>query len=379
MTMKKIFLLAAVAVAALNSAGAEREVLKTTPELGEGGLVRFAVPAPSTLDSIAIDGLPGGRLPLRYRDGAWRGDVILPSNYYMYTVSGAGGLRMLDASNPYHVRDIGNTFNYLIVPGGEGDLYSVQDVAHGRVSGEWYESKADGGMRRLSVYTPAGYKSGDSLPVLYLLHGSGGDETAWLTLGRAAQILDNMIASGKAKPMIVVMPNGNLGMSAAPGEGAEGLTAPGVVRVHRMDGAFEESFPEIMDFVAERFPGCGTRAEDTAIAGLSMGGYHTFHIAKEHPGRFGYIGMFSGLITPREESGRPVYDDIEGKAIRLFRAEPRLFWIGIGEDDFLYQENVKWRKFFDENNCSYVYHETDGGHSWQNWRRYLTAFLKRIF
>ncbi|MDE6277451.1 MAG: esterase [Muribaculaceae bacterium] len=358
-------------------AGAE---LKDTPEIDADGTVRFAVPAPENMDSMAIDGLPGGRLCLSYEDGAWRGERVLPSNFYTYTVSGPEGVKMLDMGNVYTVRDMGWLMNYLIVPGGEGDLYCDADVAHGTVREEWYDSPRAGFRRRLSVYTPAGYERGDSLPVLYLLHGSGGDETAWLTLGRASRILDNLIARGEAEPMIVVMPNGNLGMSAAPGAGPEGQKGVTTRLPHTMDGAFEESFPEIMAHVAKNYPGCGTDASNTAIAGLSMGGFHTFHIAKENPGRFGYIAVFSGLITPPNgNTGSAVYENIEEKALGLFAAKPELVWIGIGKDDFLYDENCKWRDFFDKHGCRYEYYESDGGHTWENWRRYLSRVLPRLF
>ena len=375
--MKKTLLLS-IALASVTMQAAVLE-LPQTPRQDSEGVVHFAVPAPESLDSLAVDGLPGGLLPLSYSDGAWRATVTLPSNYYSYTIVGPNGLRMLDGSNPYHVRDISNTFNYLIVPGGEGDLYADREVPHGRVSFEWYKDKRGGMDRRLSVYTPAGYQRGDSLPVLYLLHGTGGDETAWLTLGRVSRILDNLIAEGKARPMIVVMPNGNISTSSTPGFGPEGECEITTRLPNWMDGTFEENFPEIMEYIAEAYPGCGVGADDTAIAGLSMGGYHTVHVAKENPGRFGYIGVFSGLITPPVESDSPVHKDIKPKLDKMFRAQPRLFWIGIGEDDFLFDENVKWRRYFDEQGYPYQYHETDGGHSWQNWRRYLSLFATKIF
>lgn len=148
----------------------------------------------------------------------------LPSEMYTYrlTVDGVDGL---DPTNPFTRRDVGTVFSIFYVGGGCADYYQVRDVAHGSVAQMWYHSDALHADRRLSVYLPPHYgESGKKYPVLYLLHGSGGDENAWLELGHAARILDNLIAEGKAEPMIVVMPNGNADKQAAPGETSENLS-----------------------------------------------------------------------------------------------------------------------------------------------------------
>src|SRR5690606_28610459 len=133
------------------------------------------------------------------------------------------GVVVNDPLNVYIVRDVANTFNYFLTKGAQADFYQIQDVPHGTVAKRWYDSPTLGMTRRMTVYTPAGYEQSEkALPVLYLLHGMGGDEEAWATLGRATQILDNMIAQGKVKPMIVVMPNGHVSNAAAPGESAKG-------------------------------------------------------------------------------------------------------------------------------------------------------------
>ena len=232
--------------------------------------------------------------------------------------------------------------------------------------------------RRLSVYTPAGYETGDaSYPVLYLLHGMGGDEEAWLTQGRAAQIFDQLIADGRIEPMIVVMPNGNASEEAAPGETHHGLVPPTIALPHTMDGAFEEAFPDIVTFVDKTYR---TKADkhQRAIAGLSMGGFHSLHTSKQYPDLFDYIGLFSAAINPRQE-GSAIYDDFDGKLIKQFSDRPVLYWIAIGNDDFLYKDNEAFRARLDRLGLPYEYHESAGGHIWKNWRAYLAEFAGRIF
>ena len=149
------------------------------------------------------------------------------------------------------------------------------------LSGVWYHSVALDLDRRLTVYTPAGYEtSGKRYPVFYLLHGMGGDENAWSELGRTAQIMDNLIAQGKAKPMIVVMTNGNDALEAAPGESSLGFTAPSMNLPKTMEGSFETAFPEVVKFIDKTYRTQANK-KGRAIAGLSMGGFHSMHISKQ--------------------------------------------------------------------------------------------------
>lgn len=233
--------------------------------------------------------------------------------------------------------------------------------------------------RRLTVYTPAGYEtSGKSYPVFYLLHGMGGDENAWSELGRAAQILDNMIAQGKAEPMIVVMTNGNLAMQAAPGETSQGFIAPTMQLPKTMEGSFEQHFPEVVDFVDRNFRTIKQKS-GRAIGGLSMGGFHSMHISKEYPDMFDYVGLFSAAITPDKSVKSPVYENLEAKLKAQFDKNPALYWIAIGNTDFLYQANAEYRKMLDDKGYKYTYYETPEGHIWKNWRIYLTEFVPLLF
>ena len=150
------------------------------------------------------------------------------------------GVKIIDPLNVYNIRDINNLFSVLLIDGNaRTDLYKVNKVAHGTVSKVWYESPTAGLTRRLTVYTPAGYEtSNKEYPVFYLLHGIGGDENAWSELGRAAQIMDNLIAQGKAEPMILVMTNGNISQEACPGETSEGFRVPTMMLPKTMEGSF---------------------------------------------------------------------------------------------------------------------------------------------
>lgn len=233
--------------------------------------------------------------------------------------------------------------------------------------------------RRLTVYTPAGYEdSKESYPVFYLLHGMGGDENAWSELGRAAQILDNLIAQGKAKPMIVVMTNGNASQEAAPGETSAGLLPPTTQLPKTMEGSFETSFPEVVDFIDSHYRTIPQKSA-RAIAGLSMGGFHSLHISKEYPDMFDYVGLFSAAIMPNKGVRSPIYSDFEGKLKKQFDKKPALYWIAIGNKDFLYDANNQFRKILDSNNYPYEYFETGDGHIWKNWRIYLTEFIPKLF
>ena len=302
----------------------------------------------------------------------------LDSELYSYEFM-VDGVATIDPNNVYVYRDFATTSNVFIVGNGKADLYKVNKVPHGTVSKRWYHSDALGYDRRLTVYTPAGYEtSGKRYPVLYLLHGMGGDEEAWITLGRTAQILDNLIAQGKAKPMIVVMPNGNVDQEAAPGESSLGLYKPTTALPRTMEGTMESTFPEIINFIEKNYR-VDKKKSSRAIAGLSMGGYHSLHISKEYPDKFDYVGLFSAAILPDKEKDSDIYKNLEGKLAKQFEKAPKLYWIAIGKTDFLYKANVEYREMLDKHNYPYIYRESDGGHIWRNWRIYLSEFVPMLF
>ena len=298
----------------------------------------------------------------------------LPSELYHYRFR-VDGRNVQDPENAYIIRNIADFYQYFIVGGGKADDYMVHDVPHGTIAKVWYPSPTLGKERRMSVYTPAGYEKGrDRYPVLYLLHGMGGDEDSWQAFGRAVQILDNLIADGRAVPMIVVMPNGNTLHKAAPGESDEGMFKP--YWCGSKDGSFEASFGDIVKYVESHYR-VRRRASSRAIAGLSMGGGHSLYISASNPGMFDYVGLFSPAVKPREES--PLYTDIEGKLAAQFAASPKLYYIAIGEDDHLMEENVAYRRMLEEKGYPHHYNLTEGAHKWNVWRDYLVDFLPRLF
>lgn len=303
----------------------------------------------------------------------------LSPELYLYNMI-IDGVKVTDPANVYSIRDIANTTSIFLVGGDRADLYKVNKVPHGTVSRVWYDSPTAGLTRRCTVYTPAGYEQGrQKYPVLYLLHGIGGDEQAWSELGRAAQILDNLIAQGKARPMIVVMTNGNISQEACPGETSEGFKVPTMALPKTMDGYFEQAFPDVIRFVESTYRVHRDKAH-RAIAGLSMGGFHSLYISINHPDTFDYVGLFSAAVDQQQKGGLDeIYAGRDRKIDGLFAKHPKLFWIGIGKTDFLYKNNADLRHYLDGKGYKYEYLETEGGHIWRNWRIYLSEFVPRLF
>jgi len=357
-----------------------------SPEVGEDGRVTFRLKAPDVKEvKLTGDWMPQegfGRAAVAMEKGAdsvWTYTTEpLPSELYWYHFL-VDGVRTLDPSNAHMIRDVASVFNIFIVPGGQGDLYSVQPVPHGTVHKRWYESPGLEKKRRITLYLPPGYEdSGMEYPVLYLLHGAGGDEEAWSDLGRATQIMDNLIASGKAKPMIVVMPNGNAQDEAAPGKASGPLVQPSFMRPNMMAGSYITSFGDIISFVESNYRVSADK-QHRAVAGLSMGGFHSLHISRYHPNTFDYVGLFSPAIMPRNNADAPVFQDMDETLKAQMENGYALYWIAIGREDFLYDEVTAYRSRLDSLDMPYEYVETGGGHVWSLWREYLTAFAQRVF
>lgn len=358
-------------------------VALSQPKLLDENRVLFTFRAPSA-SNVSVFGNFGELKMTRGEGGIWTAVTdALPSELYFYNFR-VDGQRSIDPHNAYVYIDVANVSNYFIVPGGVGDLYMAQDVPHGNVAKVWYHSGVLDCDRRMTVYTPAGYEdSGEKYPVLYLLHGMGGDENAWPTLGRAVQILDNMIAQGKCKPMIVVMTNGDTTHQAAWGEDGGGMYQP--YGTGTTNTSFEAHFRNVVDYMDSHYRTIDKRS-GRALAGLSMGGFHTMWIAANYPKLFDYYGLFSAAMKDWRIQGQEnivapkMYEDFEKKTVALFKSHPKLYYIGIGDRDFLYKPNAAYRDYLDSIKAPYVYVETPGyGHVWALWRIYLTDFLGRIF
>ena len=257
---------------------------------------------------------------------------------------------------------------------------SSQNLASQVVVTTFPSSMGDAGV---SVYLPQGYaESQIDYPVLYLLHGSGDDETGWLTKGKAKAILDSLITNELCRSMIVVMPNGYLEQT-------------GQVRPTRlwMESTFEENFSQLIAWTEAHYRTLSNK-ENRAIAGLSMGGFHTMHTAALLNQSFEYVGIFSALYVPHMGqphsertleinalalSDKAAYQQTEALLQQQFADAPQLYWIACGKEDFLYEDNVIYRQYLDEKQYPYEYHESEGGHSWNNWMDYLTLFAQRLF
>jgi enterochelin esterase-like enzyme len=333
--------------------------------------------------SVAVSGdwMPGfgASVPMVKNDtNLWTLTVgPLKPELYSYTFL-IDGVRVLDQNNPLVKRDGTRNENMFLISGSESDLYFVRNVPHGTLSKVWYESPTLKLNRRMYVYTPAGYEDSQSkYPVFYLLHGGGGDEDAWTTLGRACQILDNLISQGKAKPMIVVMPNGNPGQVAA---FTDAPVSPAVSAPYDMGmGLFEESMvKDIIPFVESHYRVIADR-DNRALAGLSMGGMQTLTLTGNYPYMFGYIGVMSMGLVDVSTMGLKPDPDQDTKFETLKNSGYKLYWVGVGKEDFLYKSVQTLRTSLDKHGLKYTYRESTGGHSWANWRIYLSEFAPQLF
>ena len=315
-----------------------------------------------------------GKADLTEKDGLWTYTTPpLEGELYSYTFH-VDGQKMMDPSNIHQNRDIAtwtNIFTISTEKGDKGWYYEVHDVPHGNVSKVWYDSPALGVQRRMTVYTPAGYEKNTKVkyPVLYLLHGSGGDEDAWSDLGRAVQIMDNLIAEGKAEPMILVMPNGVYFNQAAPGA-AVNMFQPTMANSRSQSTVeVEESFPDIIRYIESNYR-VKKDKNSRAVAGLSMGGRQSAALSRRYPDMFGYVGMFSGVVPPEEDD----------KALAaVFAAKPSLYWIACGKTDGVMANSLQLKEYCEAKGYPVTFYESEGGHIWRNWREYLTIFAQKIF
>ncbi|MCF0159390.1 MAG: esterase [Bacteroidaceae bacterium] len=313
---------------------------------------------------------PAAPLPMKkLPTGVWETTIALPApEIYTYNFV-VDGVSVNDPQNFMVQRDGTRYLNMLLVPGERSAHYS--ECAHrGTVSYKWYDSALLGINRRMTVYTPYGYEtSKKSYPVLYLLHGGGGDEEAWSSMGRAAQIMDNLIEKGLAEPMIVVMPNGNPGQQAA---ATMGLPVSNVdYRAPENANAYVKSLcEEIIPFIQKEYRAIPKKSA-RAIAGLSMGGGHTTAATFLYPNLFDYICPLSAGVRERDTLDA----DLQG----IKKAGYKLYWVGCGTADFTYPNNQTLDQALTRNGMAHTFFESEGGHTWANWRLYLNTFAPLLF
>ena len=393
--MKKILLTIAAALFSLGFAANAQELSSApgpvvSPQINPDGTVTFRFEDKKAVKvQVTGDFLPAqivGRQEVQGvadmvegPNGVWEytTEKLDPEFYgYKFIVD---GVTIPDPANLVVVRDGSTLTTKFLIPGDRADLYAIHDVPHGTVSHVWYPSPIAGFSRRMTVYTPAGYETNTKTryPVVYILHGIGGDEDSWPTHGRAAQILDNLIASGKAKPMIAVFTNGNISQQAAVHQTGNGYIQQTTMLPKTMEGTFETAFGEVISFIDKNYRTIAKK-QSRAICGLSMGGFHSLYISANNPDLFGYVGLFSAAVGVVDDSISPIYQDLDTKLAKQFAGKP-LYFIACGNTDFLYQANKDYMAKLDKAGYPYKYMETGGGHIWRNWRVYLTEYLPMIF
>jgi enterochelin esterase-like enzyme len=333
-----------------------------SPEISEDGAVTFRLRAPSAAAVRLrapgdIPSVPtrGGLDMTRGDEGVWEVtlDGVDPGAYrYSFDVD---GVTTLDPSNPLTSQRNTDSTSLFFVPG--ADFMDTRTVPHGAVAEVTYFSEALGRHRRMHVYTPPGYQTGDAdYPVFYLLHGAGDSDDAWSTVGRAGFILDNLIAVGDAEPMVVVMPHGHTtGESDFP----------------------TEFVTDIKPYVEGSYR-VRTDRRSTAIAGLSMGGGHTLEIAMSSLDEYAYLGVFSSGVGIGNSTS---FEDTHGEALddRSLKEGLELVWFSTGRDDFVLDTTEQTVAMLRDHGFDVVYEESAGGHTWINWREYLHAFAPRLF
>ena len=335
-----------------------------SPEFLPDGGVTFRLRAPKA-NQVSVTGQFGPNADLvKDAQGLW--SVTLPNvkagvHEYHFVVD---GLSVIDPLNAAVKPQRWPGSSILHVPSHPAAPWDLQDIPHGVVHEHVYRSKALGTWRRIVVYTPPGHEKLGKLPVLYLSHGYSDNEASWTVHGKAHWILDSLIASGSAKPMIVVMPDAH---ALAPGSTGFDEYAP-----LNSEGLCNELVQDILPLVESSYR-VVAKPDARAFAGLSMGGHHALTVALQHHDRFHWIGAFSS--APPSTNG-VVVSHAQPSSINH---DLRLFWVGCGTKDFLIQRNRDFHALLDARGVRHEYVETEGDHSWPVWRRYLVDLASRLF
>jgi enterochelin esterase family protein len=357
------------------------DTLKST-EVAPDRKVTFRIYAPKASEvSVGGDFGQGGKLT-KDDQGVWSLTVgPLEPDFYSYTFT-VDGVRTVDPKNAMIKQGLASVDSMFEVPGDEAAFEANRDVPHGEVRALWYRSGTLGAPRRMHVYTPPGYEGGsDRYPVFYLLHGGGDDDSGWSTIGRAGFILDNLIAAGKAVPMLVVMPNGSLPRPAnlprfTPGEppSPEFRAAMEAAQNRFTDELLKEVIP-----VVEKTYRVKAGPEHRALAGLSMGGGQTLRVLTTHPDHFAYVaiwsaGLFGGSASEWEERNQTFLSaaDKVNQAVRLLS-------VSVGDKDFALAGSKGLAETLEKHKIKHDLHVSGGGHTWINWRHYLNELAPKLF
>jgi enterochelin esterase-like enzyme len=343
-----------------------------SPEVHADRRVTFRFRAPNA-KQVLLDREGAERVPMTKDDaGVWAVTTEpLEPDYYAYSFV-ADGVNLIDPSNPLLQPNLLDTTSQVHVPGPASLPWEVNPVPHGVVHHHFYKSGVVGDDRDFYVYTPPGYDPASTrrYPVLYLLHGFSDDASAWISVGRANVILDNLLAQAKAKPMLIVMPLG-YGAPEILRRGT-GSFRDAALRQRNMtkfrDALFEEVIPQV-----EKTYRVSADRSARAIAGLSMGGAESLFTGLNALARFAWIGAFSsGGMGEDFSAAYPALNSNSNQQLRLL-------WIACGTDDRLIEPNRKLREWLKSKGINVTEIETPGGHSWNVWRRNLAVFVPLLF
>ena len=343
-----------------------------SPEVQPDGRVTFRFHSPNAA-KVELD-LEGSDRTSMQKDeqGIWSVTVgPLQPDFYGYSFI-QDGVGLVDPSNSLMKPNLLTQESEVHVPGA-GLPWEVGNVPHGEVHHHFYHSKLANDDRDLYVYTPPGYDPREKreYPVLYLLHGYSDDASGWTEVGRANVILDNLIAQGKAKPMIIVMPLGYGDMEVI--NGRKGFSDDKDLTWRNMTQFTEMLLGEIIPQIESAYSAQKGR-DSRAVAGLSMGGGESLLAALNHPEQFAWIGAFSsgGLDFKAFDQSFPNLDVSANKRLKLF-------WVACGTDDELIKVNRRFKSWLKDKGVHFRDIETPGKHTWMVWRRNLAAFAALLF
>jgi enterochelin esterase-like enzyme len=353
-----------------------------SPEVHSDKRVTFRIYAPKATEvALRGDWMEGpGTVKLEKDDkGVWSATAgPLTPDFYSYSFI-VDGVRTLDPKNATIKQGITSLDNMFFLPGAEAEFEENKAVPHGEIRKVWYQSSTLGMQRRMHIYFPPGYESGkERYPVFYLLHGGGDEDSGWSTIGRAGFIIDNLIAAKKARPMIVVMPNGSLPRPANLPPATPGAPTDPAVRAALQDRFTKELMKDVIPFVEKNYR-AQTGRDNRAIAGLSMGGGQTTRVITTHPDQFAYVAVWSAGVNPQ------ISADFEqrnaaflGGADKLNK-QIKLFSISVGDKDFALAGSKNLAELLKKNSIKHELNISGGGHTWINWRRYLNELAPRLF
>lgn len=374
--------------------GGQQAPQVVSPEVGSDRRITFRLYAPDAR-AVRVTGgdIPGlGQTGVMTKDaeGVWSFTTEpVAAGAYRYNFN-VDGLSVVDPRSPATSISNNNVWSLALVPG--SDVFDTRNVPHGAVSVVTYYSAPLGRHRQMHVYTPPGYESGTGqYPVFYLLHGASDSDNSWSSVGRAGIILDNLIASGQAEPMIVVMPAGH---TNGPTPGMGGPAPARTIPAGQPDEFSQDFTGAIRPYIESNYRVINDRAH-RAIAGLSMGGSQTLNIAIANLEDYAYVGVFSSGILGGGGRGRgrgaapaapqaPFGEAWEKQHLAMLdnaaaKEGLELVWFRTGVDDFLLETSRATVALLERHGFDVDYKETAGGHTWLNWRDYLTEFTPLLF